>query len=514
MAETKKTSSTTKKPTTRKKTTSTTKKPTTRKKTTSTTKKPSSTTKKTTTRKTPTKKTSSSSTKANVTKTSSPITSGSEAKKPHKKPTRKPKVEGRIKSKDELTTLETLEAQVEGKVIREKKPLGKIFYLVFSVVFYAIAFFYINSTVYAGGDLVQTAIFAFAALFIAFVLILFNIHMLVFNFFVLPFRRLFKQAKMETHKEIFFTVGKNKVQTTFNRYRSVFTIVLYFFFGAFLIAASILSSLTDGDTILKTVYTAILILLVYVVIINSWQFLFNIIPSILDKSIDAKNGYVLTLSAAVMVLYLVFDILNISYLSELMIFILVIGFIALLGVNLNMIIGEINIFQNLRGRKSKAVTRVVFVIFFGFQIYVILYASVVAYSIYNWEPDAYNFSEVHYDLNINDQLYSNGNLITQVYDINGNPINIVYNVYGDPLTTAIDADGNMITIYDQSGGMMFDYYDSTSANLFNITDAEGNPVSNYFFYQGRLARLEGRTEQLHTYGDLLYWTVITASTIG
>ena len=99
-----------------------------------------------------------------------------------------------------------------------------------------------------------------------------------------------------------------------------------------------------------------------------------------------------------------------------MIFVLIVGFIALLGVNLNMIVGEINIFQNLRGRKSKAVTRVVFIIFFAFHIYVILYASVVAYSIYNWEPDSFVFSTFDYK----NELY------TDLEDQSGNKLTTVY----------------------------------------------------------------------------------------
>ncbi|QMS85161.1 potassium channel family protein [Candidatus Xianfuyuplasma coldseepsis] len=485
MAETKKTTtSSTKKSTT-------TKKPSTQKKSTST-KKSTTSTKKPSTRK---KSTSSSTSKTTRTK--------------------KPKAEtGRIKDKSELTTLETLEAQVEGKVIRERQPLGKLFYLIFSIVFYAVAYFYINTTVYAGSDWIETAIFAFAALFIAFVLMLFNVHMLVFYFFVLPFRRLFKQAKMEAHKEIFFSVGKNKVQTTFNKYKSIFTLVLYFLFGGLLVVASVLSSIQDGDAILQIVYSAFIILIIYLVVINSWQFLFNIIPSILEKSIDAKNGYVLTLSAAVMVIYIVFIIFDITYLAEIMIFVLIIGFIALLGVNLNMIVGEINIFQNLRGRKSKAVTRVVFIVFFGFHIYVVLYASVVAYSIYNWQPDAYNFTEVHYDITVDDEIYSSGTLVEQVYDMNGDPVNQVYDMNGDPLTMGIDENGNTLTIYDEQGNMLWDFYDSSGGNLFNFTDTNGNFINNPFFYEGRLAIIDTKVERLHTYGDFLYWTVISVSTIG
>ncbi len=436
---------------------------------------------------------------------------------PVKKPrAKKTETQGRIKDKSELTTLETLEAQVEGKAIREKKPLGKTFYLIFSIVFYVLAYFYINTTVYAGSDWIETAIFAFAALFIAFVLILFNVHMLVFYFFILPFRRLFKQARMEAHQEIFFSVGKNKVQTTFNKYQSIFTLVMYFAFGVVLIVATVLSSIQQGDVILDTIYSSLILLLVYIVVINSWQFLFNIIPSILEKSIDAKNGYVLTLSAAVMVAYILFLIFNVNYLSEIMIFVLIIGFVALLGVNLNMIVGEINIFQNLRGRKSKAVTRVVFVVFFGFHIYVVLYASVVAFSIYNWQPDAFNFTEVHYEFTYDEEIYASGVLVDQVYDSNGDPINVLYDQMGNEVLIATDTDtGAQISgLYDASGAMVWDYYDSTGANLFNYTNSAGDFVTNPVFYEGHLAQITSVNEKLHTYGDFLYWTVISVSTIG
>ena len=432
-----------------------------------------------------------------------------------KKRTTKPKSQGRVKAESELTTLEVLEAKVEGKVIRERKPLGRVFYLVFSIVFYALAFFYINTSVYNGGDYLQSAIFAFAALFIAFVLMLFNIHMLVYNFFILPFRRLFKQAKAEANKEIIYSVGKSKMQTTFNKYRSLLTIVLYFLFGILLLTTSILSSITQGDAVLDIIYRALIVYLFYTVVFNSWQFLFYIIPSILEKSIDAKNGYVLTLSAAVIVIYIIFMIFDIDYLAEIMIFILIIGFVALLGVNLNMIVGEINIFQNLRGRQSKAVTRVVFTIFFGFHIYVIVYASVVAYSIYNWDENSYVFNEINYVITFDDELYYNGMLIEQVYDSSGTAVDVLYDRGGNEITVGVDDEGNMISdLYFEDGSMAFDFYDELGANMFNILDADNNPVFNPIFYNGRLAVVESIEEVPNTYGDFLYWTVISVSTIG
>jgi hypothetical protein len=435
--------------------------------------------------------------------------------KKRKPRTKKSSDEGRIKAASELTALETLEAQIEGKVIREKKPLGKVFYLVFSIVFYAVAFFYINSSVYAGGDWFETAIFAFAALFVAFVLMLFNVHMLVFNFFVLPFKRLFKQAKMEANKEIFFTVGKTKIQTTFNKYRSIFTLVLYVIFAGLIGYATVMGSLNRGDEIIDIIYSTVLSLLIYVVVINSWQFLFYIIPSILDKSIDAKNGYVLALSAAVMVLYIGFMIFDIIHLAEIMIFVLIIGFIALLGVNLNMIVGEINIFQNLRNRASKAVTRVVFTIFFSFHIYVIIYASVVAFSIYNWQPDAFHFSENYYEVTVDDELYYNSTEITEVYTSTGQLIDAVYNEMGQEITEYVDDQGNAVsTIFDANGNPITAFYTQTGEEMDAIVDGAGRTITSYFYNDGRLATITSKTKELHTYGDFLYWTVITISTIG
>lgn len=501
------------------------------KKTSTTTKKPSTSTRKKTTSKrtsssSSTKKSTSSTTKKRTRKPASKIDDKPKTppKMPRKKTTKKksttkksstPKKQGRVKDKSELTTLEALEATVEGTEIRERQPLGRVFYLVFSIVFYALAFFYINTSVYAGDDYIESAIFAFAALFIAFVLMLFNVHVLIYHFFTLPIKRLFKQAKAEANKEIIYSVGKNKVQSTFNKYRSIFTLVLYFLFGGLLITASVLSSIAEGDVILDIIYSALIVFLIYMVVINSWQFLFHIIPSILEKSIDAKNGYVLTLSAAVIVIYIVFMIFDINYLAEIMIFILIIGFVALLGVNLNMIVGEINIFQNLRGRKSKAVTRVVFVIFFGFHIYVIIYASVVAYSIYNWDNNAYVSNEVHYEITYDDDIYSTGVLIDQVYDAEGNEVDVLYDRSGNEVTIGVDESGNQISpLYYEDGTMAFDFYDSNGVQLFNLTDSSGNDAFNAFFYDGRLAVIDTIEELPLTYGDFLYWTIISVSTIG
>lgn|GEM_PF-1585710 len=448
--------------------------------------------------------------------------------KTQKKP-KKAKQQGRVKKEDELTTLEVLEQKIEHKDIIEKKPLGKTFYLLFALVFYAAAFFYINNIMYNNGDILQSAIFAFAALFIVFVLMLFNVHRLISAFFILPFRRLFKQASREAHKEIMFSVGRTKMQTTWNKYQSIFTLVIYTVIAGVLIYSSITGSLEQGDKILSLITNAVITLLIFVVIICSWQYLFNIIPSILDKSIDAKNGYILTLSAAVMVIYVVFLILEVQYLAEIMIFLLIIGFVALLGVNMNMIVGEINIFSNLRGRKSKAVTRVVFTVFFGFHIYIILYASVVAYSIYNWEPNSFVFSSYEYEHQI----------ITDLEDQNGNSLDTVYwDDDNDNLTPVVpltdiywDHDSNPNTVMITRT----QYYSDDYKPVQNIYDITGNPVQmtnengmvvtnavpvgydvescTPFYNDGAFACVE-KVNELHTYGDFLYWTVVTVSTIG
>ena len=55
---------------------------------------------------------------------------------------------------------------------------------------------------------------------------------------------------------------------------------------------------------------------------------------------------------------------------------------------------------------------VVFLIFFSFHLYVLLYASVVAFSIYSWEPQAYNFSNTEYKEVVVDEVYNGNELVT------------------------------------------------------------------------------------------------------
>ena len=248
----------------------------------------------------------------------------------------------------------------------------------------------------------------------------------------------------------------------------------------------------------------------------SWQYLFNIIPSILDKSLDAKNGFILTLSAAVMVIYILFGIFKVTYLAEIMIFVLIIGFVALLGVNLNMIVGEINIFQNLRNRKNKAITRIVFLIFFGFHIYVILYASVVAYSIYSWESESYNFSYVEMENEINTNVfYRSGEPIDEVNDQFNVEIDTVYDSRGNTITNFIDEDGYAIRdVYDVSGNMMSNFYEPDTTNVIqSVYDEEGKVYINFFYHAGTLG-VQELVEIPADYGDFLYYTVVTVSTLG
>ncbi len=548
----------TKKPTTTKKkaTTSTTKKPsstTTKKVSGTTTKKPSSkTTKKTTTTtkkkttstssnlKTDTKKVTKTSPKSSSTtkKASSSKTSKTTpkevksdnktvktapkavkkektTKKPTVKKTRKPKAVGRLKSNDELTTFEEIEQKVEGKVIREKVKKGKVFYLLFAIIFYTGAFFYINEVVYNNADLLQSALFAFAAVFVVFVLLLFNVHMIFINFFLLPFKRLLNQSRQEIRKEIEFQVGKNKMQTAFNKYRAMFTLALYVLISGLILYSIISGGILDNFKVITIVTQAVIGELIFLLIVCSWQYLFNIIPSLLDKSIDAKNGFILTLSATVIVIYIIFMIFEITYLSELMIFILIIGFIALLGVNLNMIVGEINIFQNLRQKKSKAVTRIVFIIFFGFHVYVILYASVVAFSIYNWDNNAYIFSNEVYDKTFITETYEeDGDRVTDLYTQTGVVIDVVYDDTGAIVTDFFDIyDEPITTVYDDLGNPILGFYRNTGQMIDWVYTEEGIQLYEYFYHEGTVAGY-AMVPIEKTYGDFLYYAVVTISSVG
>jgi len=301
------------------------------------------------------------------------------------------------------------------------------------------------------------------------------------------------------------------MQTVFNKYKTIFTIVLYVLISGVLIYSSITRGLDNNEKILRIVTSALLSELLFLVIVCSWQYLFHIIPSILDKSIDAQNGFILTLSAAVMGIYILFQVFEIVYLAELMIFVLIIGFVALLGVNLNMIVGEINIFQNLRTKQSKTVTKIVFLVFFAFHIYVILYASVVAYSIYLWDNDSYHFSYQEYEEVIIPEVYNNsGNRITEVYDSLGNVIDTVYDVNGNIIQDFYDT---TTTYYNVDGFAITDYYDESGFLIQSVFDENGQQLSNYFYYDGSLAT-SSQVPVQYTYGAFLYYTVVTVSTLG
>lgn len=428
------------------------------------------------------------------------------------------------KKKNELSMTEVIEkvtdentAQI--KPMKTKKPKGKVFYLILTIVFYTAVFFYINNIVYDNGNFLKSALFAFAALLVFFVLLQFNIHMIFVNFFRLPFKYLWAQTKMEIKKEVLLNEKASKSKFPFRRYKAFFTLTLYIIIIALLVGSQIYNGIIDEDKILVIITQSSLTLLVFLTIVCSWQYLFNILPEILDKSIDAKNGFILTLSAAVMVIYVIFNIFNITYLDEMMIFVLIIGFISLLGVNLNMIVGEINIFQNLKERHSKTVTRAVFMIFFSFHLYVILYASVVAYSIYKWEPETYNFSyEVNEYETIEGIYDGSNNLIQDIYYPSGTILTDVYDFDGNVMTKYLDEDGYPISpVYDISGTRIQEYYDSFNhpynANWSPVYDEFGNEVSAFYFNGNTLEGILTKTK-IHDYQDFLYYTVVSVSTLG
>ena len=499
MAETKKTSST-KKPTTKKTTTKSTPSKTTSKKTT-TRKKPSTTTK------------------------VKPLPKEEVKPKKKTKKTPKPKVlasESVVKKQAVTKTLEKKDKPV--------KKRGKTFYLIFSIIVFVAAFFYINNIVYDNNSWIESAVFAFMILFVTFLLLQFNIHMIFINFFRLPFKYLIEEAKLSIEKEVIVDKRrKNIFARSFGKYRAIFTLALYIIIFLLLVGSQVYAGILDGDKILLIITQSGFTGLVFVIIICSWQYLFNIIPNILEKSIDAKNGFILTLSAFAMIIYVVFIVFDITFLAETMIFILIIGFVALLGVNLNMIVGEINIFSNLRDKKNKTVARIVFLIFFGFHLYVILYASVIAFSIYRWNPEAYNTVNTPYD----DTIYEDVQYLDQtdftwknletVYDFQGNEISVVYDKFGDEITKFTDTNGNVIDkVYDEEGTQHYDFYVLVDDGLGGTTTQMIHELQSgdEVFYPNEFAFMDGtlvgyhRKEVPHSYGDFLYYTVVTVSTLG
>ncbi len=479
------------------------------------TKKPAS---KTTNVKKPTtkKKTSTIKKKPVTKKKSTTSTSKPKVSTVKKKPTPK-------KKKPEPRMTEVLEKVMKDSLVQKDKPIkrkqGKVFYLVFSIIFYAGAFFYINNILYDNKNLSESALFAFSALFVVFVLLQFNVHMIFVNFFRLPFKYLWDQTKMEIKKEVKLDEKAHLSKFPFIRYKALFTLAIYIIIIILLVGSQIYNGIIDGDKVLLIITQSSLTLLVFLIIVCSWQYLFNILPEVLDKSIDAKNGFILTLSAAVMIIYLIFNIFDIIYLAEMMIFILIIGFIALLGVNLNMIVGEINIFQNLKQRHSKTITRIVFMIFFSFHLYVILYASVVAYSIYRWEPETYNFSYEVYEYEQVSELYDGtNNVIQEVYYPTGTMLTTVYDIDGHVITEYLNEDGYTISpVYDITGARIMEYYDifnrPYSSDLSPVYDEVGMPVDIFYFNGTTLVGVSAIPKG-HDYGDFLYYTVVTVSTLG
>lgn len=447
----------------------------------------------------------------------------------------KPKSESKKQSKPKVLASESVvKKQAVSKTLEKKespnKKHGKTFYLILSIIVFGASFFYINNVVYDNNSWIESAVFAFMILFVMFLLLQFNIHMIFINFFRLPFKYLIEEAKLSIEKEVIVDKRrKNIFAKSFGKYRAIFTLTLYAVIFLLLVGSQVYAGILDGDKILLIITQSGFTGLVFVIIICSWQYLFNIIPNILEKSIDAKNGFVLTLSAFAMIIYVIFIVFDITFLAETMIFILIIGFIALLGVNLNMIVGEINIFSNLRDKKNKTVARIVFLIFFGFHLYVIMYASVIAFSIYRWNPEAYNTLNTPYD----DTIYEDVQYLDQsdftwkdldkVYDFQGNEINVVYNKFGDEINMFIDTNGNVIdTVYNEDGVQHYDFYvliddgfgGTTTQMIHELQSDNKSFFPNQFaYYDGTLVAYE-RREIPHSYGDFLYYTVVTVSTLG
>lgn len=438
-------------------------------------------------------------------------------------PTKKTKKRQEVKEIDD-EIVKDLEKEKK-KIVVEKKGLrkkrkGKVFYLVFSLVFYLSAFFYINNILYDNKDFLESALFAFAALFVVFVLIQFNVHMIIVNFFWLPFKYLYEEMKLEHKKKVGRPLKSTK-KFTYKKYKSTVTLIVYIMIIIIFVGAVLRNGIVDKDKVLVIVTQSSVTLFILLIILCSWQYLFNILPRILNKSIDAKNGFILTLSVAVMVIFLLFNIFGITNLKEVMIFILIIGFIALLGVNLNMIVGEINIFQNLRQKHSSTVTRAVFLIFFSFHLYVILYASVVTYSIYQWEPDAYNFSYTSYDTVVLDEVYDYaGDPISEVYYYNELfslvPLVDVYNSNGEIITDFYTEDDSPVKkVYNSVGIEILQFYNQIGHpyEKYNTLDSNGEELIDFYFRDDSLVG-EMLEEREHTYGDFLYYSVVTVSTLG
>jgi len=550
-ASTKKTSTTVKKPSTSTKKTTAKKKPSTTsktvpastKKTDTTVKKPTTAAKKptasktTVAKKTSEKKPKTSTKKPAVKKATSKekisaeikkkdvkkLTPSNAPRKEKKKKPPKPRVQKTAKQiKEEIVSKEAVESVFEDKEKRRPR-YGKRFYLLFSVLFYAAAFFYINNVIYDNNDYIQSAMFAFALLLVVFLLIYFNIHGIILKFFKLPLDYLLEQARLEYRKDLIVEDEKTGIRKRLGRYKTVMTLVLYGIIFIGLVGSIVYNGIMDGDKVLVIVTQSLSTGFIYLLILCAWQYLFNIIPSLLENSIDAKSGFILTMSAMILIIYVFFMLFNVAFLEEVMIFILIIGFILLLGVNLNMIVGEFNIFRNLRERRgqSKAVTRAVFLIFFSFHLYIMIYASVVAFSIYDQNHDTYVFGNKEYDIQLIDNVEYEGNVVRYVYNASGNRISNVYYEDGTEILDFYEHGAYATEYYDRYGNLILNFY-TQELDRIDVVEKDGMDFPRYqdetdttylVFYQGTLKGVHIEETQ-HGYSDLLYYAVITISSIG
>ncbi len=144
-----------------------------------------------------------------------------------------------------------------------------------------------------------------------------------------------------------------------------------------------------------------------------------------------------------------------------------------------------------------------------------LYASVVAFSIYTWEPDSYNFAYPEMEIIINDNLFDINDMpIDEVYDQLNVEITTVYNSQGSEITEFIDEDGSAIKdTYDINGIKITNFYQQDTMILQDVYDEDGETYSNFFYYEGTLA-IEQQEVKPADYGDFLYYTVVTISTLG
>ena len=93
-------------------------------------------------------------------------------------------------------------------------------------------------------------------------------------------------------------------------------------------------------------------------------------------------------------------------------------------------------------------------------------------------------------------------------------ITTVFDNRGDEIADFIDDDGYaVVDVNDENGNMILNFYQQDQTWIQFVYDEDGKEYTNVFYYEGTLA-VQNTVVIPADYGDFLYYTIVTISTLG